>query len=127
MASSLLSLAPKPYAAPQTPRNGGPRRLSAVGATAVFLPSRSPGLSRGRLSLGRSTLPTTLRVSVVGNGAAVSVSSKDERPIVVIDNYDSFTYNLCQVVLVGKTPYNKFGYSHTFCHCFQRCWLFEWL
>ncbi|KAG6522126.1 hypothetical protein ZIOFF_019263 [Zingiber officinale] len=88
--SSLLSLAPKPYAAPQTPRNGGPRRLSSVGATAVSLPSRSPGLSRGRLSLGRSTLPTTLRVSVVGNGAAVSV------------------------VLVGKTPYNKFGYLISF-------------
>lgn len=25
------------------------------------------------------------------------VERKEERPIVVVDNYDSFTYNLCQV------------------------------
>lgn len=27
-----------------------------------------------------------------------AVEKKDERPIVVIDNYDSFTYNLCQYI-----------------------------
>lgn len=35
-------------------------------------------------------------------GAAVAISAEEERegkknPIAVIDNYDSFTYNICQV------------------------------
>lgn len=41
----------------------------------------------------------SVRVDASLEGARVSSGDKkDERPIVVIDNYDSFTYNLCQYI-----------------------------
>jgi hypothetical protein len=33
----------------------------------------------------------------VVDGEAVFEAKQNTRPIIVIDNYDSFTYNLCQV------------------------------
>ncbi|XP_042435068.1 anthranilate synthase beta subunit 2, chloroplastic-like [Zingiber officinale] len=97
MASSLLSS--KSYSGLRTPRGGDPRRLSTVSAVVSIPSPRSLGLERGGFTLGKSFQPTILRgfaKTVVRNGAAGAVSSMDERPIVVIDNYDSFTYNLCQ-------------------------------
>ncbi|PKU79887.1 Anthranilate synthase component II [Dendrobium catenatum] len=32
------------------------------------------------------------------DGVRVLEAAKDEKPIIVIDNYDSFTYNLCQYI-----------------------------
>nr|CAD1826760.1 unnamed protein product [Ananas comosus var. bracteatus] len=56
---------------------------------------RSGGLIlRSRLS--RSVVAPRASVSVVPNGSVRDGIKKDERPIIVIDNYDSFTYNLCQ-------------------------------
>jgi anthranilate synthase component 2 len=36
-------------------------------------------------------------ISVVEGGDAFVGVKQNTRPIIVIDNYDSFTYNLCQV------------------------------
>ncbi|XP_074567986.1 anthranilate synthase beta subunit 2, chloroplastic-like [Curcuma longa] len=97
MASSLLSS--KPCSAPRTPRGGDPRRIPTVAAAVSIPSSRSSGLERGGFALGKSfrpTIPRGFAKPVVRNGAAGAVSSTDESPIVVIDNYDSFTYNLCQ-------------------------------
>ncbi|RWW27128.1 hypothetical protein GW17_00008442 [Ensete ventricosum] len=58
------------------------------------------GLRRVGLALGRSR-SMVARSSVVAGvkSRAVAVANaRDSRPIVVIDNYDSFTYNLCQVL-----------------------------
>lgn len=118
MASSLLSLTPKPSIAPRT--ISSPRRLFTSYAAALHSPpslgKRSSlcfsgyffvwlsvscpfdlgvhglGLGRVGLALGRSR-------SMVARSSAVAVANaRDSRPIVVIDNYDSFTYNLCQVL-----------------------------
>ncbi|CAL9104137.1 unnamed protein product [Musa textilis] len=87
MASSLLSLTPKLCIAPRTISN--PRRLFTSHAAALPSPP-SLGVGRGCLALGRSR-------SMVARSSAVAVANaRDSRPIVVIDNYDSFTYNLCQ-------------------------------
>ncbi|XP_042437420.1 anthranilate synthase beta subunit 2, chloroplastic-like [Zingiber officinale] len=97
MASSLLSS--KSYSGLRTPRGGDPRWLPTVSAVVSIPSPRSLGLERGGFTLGKSFQPTILRgfaKTVVRNGVAGAVSSMDERPIVVIDNYDSFTYNLCQ-------------------------------
>ncbi|CAL9194718.1 unnamed protein product [Musa acuminata subsp. burmannicoides] len=87
MASSLLSLTPKLCIAPRT--ISSPRRLFTSYAAALHSPP-SLGLGRVGLALGRSR-------SMVARSSAVAVANaRDSRPIVVIDNYDSFTYNLCQ-------------------------------
>ncbi|KAJ4825227.1 Ankyrin Repeat [Turnera subulata] len=77
--SSLLQ--PKPYLSLKTPLSPTPSRLS-------FQRKSSTGF------IAKSS-------SVVGvtQSNSNSVSSSDKRvnrPIIVIDNYDSFTYNLCQ-------------------------------
>ncbi|KAH0460289.1 hypothetical protein IEQ34_010952 [Dendrobium chrysotoxum] len=74
-ASSLLSF-------PKAPRlTALPRRLSSQGTWKVRI-----GIAtvRADASFGRA------RVS--------AEEKKDVRPIIVIDNYDSFTYNLCQYI-----------------------------
>ncbi|CAL9124609.1 unnamed protein product [Musa acuminata var. zebrina] len=87
MASSLLSLTPKLCIAPRT--ISSPRRLFTSYAAALHSPP-SLGLGRVGLALGSSR-------SMVARSSAVAVANaRDSRPIVVIDNYDSFTYNLCQ-------------------------------
>ncbi|THU61707.1 hypothetical protein C4D60_Mb07t26150 [Musa balbisiana] len=87
MASSLLSLTPKLCIAPRTISR--PRRFFTSYAAALHSPP-SLGLGRVGLALGRSR-------SMVARCSAVAVANaRDSRPIVVIDNYDSFTYNLCQ-------------------------------
>ncbi|OAY79258.1 Anthranilate synthase beta subunit 1, chloroplastic [Ananas comosus] len=66
-----------------------------VDLTGFVLGLRSGGLIlRSRLS--RSVVAPRASVSVVPNGSVRDGINKDERPIIVIDNYDSFTYNLCQ-------------------------------
>ncbi|URE14995.1 Anthranilate synthase component [Musa troglodytarum] len=106
MASSLLSLTPKLCIAPRTISN--PRRLFTSHAAALPSPP-SLGVGRGCLALGRSR-------SMVARSSAVAVANaRDSRPIVVIDNYDSFTYNLCQVsilMLEGKLDLSL-GLRHT--------------
>ena len=42
---------------------------------------------------------TGVRRGAAARGAFVALAAaKDERPVVIIDNYDSFTYNLSQVL-----------------------------
>ena len=45
-----------------------------------------------------------------GSSSSPSSSSYGKGPVVVVDNYDSFTYNLCQVRLL-LTDYELGGYS----------------
>ena len=48
--------------------------------------------------------------AAAGPAAAAPVADRDgtppavKQPIIVIDNYDSFTYNLCQVYMVSHVP-----------------------
>ncbi|KAJ8470278.1 hypothetical protein OPV22_024621 [Ensete ventricosum] len=93
--SSLLPVTPKLWIAPRTIHS--PRRLFTSHAAALPSPP-SLGLRRVGLALGRSR-SMVARSSVVAGvkSRAVAVANaRDSRPIVVIDNYDSFTYNLCQ-------------------------------
>ena len=80
------------------PPSGLPRQIRRVGdRIAASLPA---GYARGGLSVrgGKAASPVA-----VGAAAAAPVADLDGRPatekqpIIVIDNYDSFTYNLCQV------------------------------
>lgn len=92
--STLLS--PSPRRKTLTP----PRLLPS----SVSLPSHKPFLSHGSPSLRmEDRIMTKLPTAVSENSSAVSpvdLEKKTRYPIVVIDNYDSFTYNLCQVGLV---------------------------
>uniref|UniRef100_A0A8R7PGT7 anthranilate synthase n=1 Tax=Triticum urartu TaxID=4572 RepID=A0A8R7PGT7_TRIUA len=81
-----------------TPPAAGFARLPAT------LHPENGGLAlRGR----RAVTPVVL---AAGPAAAAPVADRDgtpaavKQPIIVIDNYDSFTYNLCQVYMVSHVP-----------------------
>ncbi|WOL13688.1 anthranilate synthase beta subunit 1, chloroplastic-like [Canna indica] len=96
MASSLLNGLPMTYAAPQTLSRS---RLLSTSNSAALPSPRSPRFGAGALALGRrsvSMIPRSSAVSTIQDGAAAVENLRNERPIVVVDNYDSFTYNLCQ-------------------------------
>lgn len=65
----------------------------------IYLPSKTLAFSTGRVNA----------THVVNNNAP---KKPTENPIIVIDNYDSFTYNLCQVGL------NFWAYFVCACVCF---------
>ncbi|KAI8538790.1 hypothetical protein RHMOL_Rhmol09G0131300 [Rhododendron molle] len=66
----------------------------------VSLPSHKPFLGHGSRSLRmEDRIMTKLPTALSENSSALSpvdLEKKTRNPIVVIDNYDSFTYNLCQ-------------------------------
>nr|XP_010906321.1 anthranilate synthase beta subunit 2, chloroplastic [Elaeis guineensis] len=90
-----LSLAPKPFLAPQKLARPLPLPLFRTAASPLFRP---PRVGRGGLALGRnrSIVPGAAAVSGIENDRVLAVNRSEEKPIIVIDNYDSFTYNLCQ-------------------------------
>lgn len=62
---------------------------------------KKPILSSSLYSPGVSyNTPKALSVKTSGSENDVSDGKKKTNPIVVIDNYDSFTYNLCQVLFL---------------------------
>ncbi|PIA63908.1 hypothetical protein AQUCO_00201313v1 [Aquilegia coerulea] len=66
-------------------------------ATNHFL--SSPKISYGSISIRKDvgfTLKPSAAITEVENSRVLINVKKIENPIVVIDNYDSFTYNLCQ-------------------------------
>ena len=85
--------------------------ISRAGATEARLglgrPSAAAAVSRGFLAGDTTAKIWSKRVALgkggVRKGAAargalvVLAAGKDDRPVVIIDNYDSFTYNLSQV------------------------------
>ncbi|CAL5427890.1 unnamed protein product [Camellia sinensis] len=72
----------------------------------VSLPFRN----HGSLLLLRMAEPSKIPMAVSQNASVasqlVSVKNKITNPIVVIDNYDSFTYNLCQEMYMGELGCN---------------------
>ncbi|RWR75104.1 anthranilate synthase beta subunit 2, chloroplastic-like protein isoform X1 [Cinnamomum micranthum f. kanehirae] len=65
--------------------------------------SRVPTSSRiwnGALSTRKGLRHSASAIGVDSDTVRVSISErkKEEKPIIVIDNYDSFTYNLCQYI-----------------------------
>jgi len=100
--------------APKSTSNGSDRLPITV--TLLLIPIRMQGIQnlRGRTALRASGMsaPTVLSRDVDIDRAHVCISGRDrfsaspraspvcragKGPVVVIDNYDSFTYNLCQV------------------------------
>ncbi|XP_052203789.1 LOW QUALITY PROTEIN: anthranilate synthase beta subunit 1, chloroplastic-like [Diospyros lotus] len=63
----------------------------------VYFPSHKPSCSHVSclLSAGVRRMPLAVSDNTAASSAAVT-EEKVTSPIVVIDNYDSFTYNLCQ-------------------------------
>ncbi|KAJ4792946.1 Anthranilate synthase component 2 [Rhynchospora pubera] len=57
---------------------------------------KSRSLKKGIVAVRRSRAVTASMSSTAPNGSVISEVKRDDKPIVVIDNYDSFTYNLCQ-------------------------------
>lgn len=57
------------------------------------------GVKRGSLAhgSGRSIVPGATVASGIENDRVLAVNRSEEKPLIVIDNYDSYTYNLCQV------------------------------
>lgn len=54
------------------------------------------GVRSGSTTIQKQNLVVQSAASVVEGGNAFDGVKLDTRPIIVIDNYDSFTYNLCQ-------------------------------
>nr|BBM60839.1 anthranilate synthase beta subunit 1 [Juncus prismatocarpus subsp. leschenaultii]BBM60840.1 anthranilate synthase beta subunit 1 [Juncus wallichianus] len=70
-----------------------PRAFTALSpSSSRILKSEVLAIKRNRLVNPKASLSAS---SVVLNGP-VRLGKKNEKPIIVIDNYDSFTYNLCQ-------------------------------
>ncbi|KAJ0987568.1 hypothetical protein J5N97_005924 [Dioscorea zingiberensis] len=94
--SSISALSLKPYAPAQSISR--PHRGALV--PAVFSPqsgAQKDGSWRGELVVGRRSIDAVRGTAVAGlDGSRVWDEVKEVNPIVVIDNYDSFTYNLCQ-------------------------------
>ncbi|EOY01304.1 Anthranilate synthase beta subunit 1 [Theobroma cacao] len=87
MRSSLVQ--PKPSLSAKTLQNPSLSRLSRLSA-----PSRIGFMAKKRTGIvGKASLSS----AVSDSSASLLENKKNNRnPIVVIDNYDSFTYNLCQ-------------------------------
>lgn len=65
----------------------------------LSLPSYKSFLSHASSSLRKENRIMTMPMALSGNSSVlipVDAEKKTTNPIVVIDNYDSFTYNLCQ-------------------------------
>uniref|UniRef100_A0A0D9VY92 anthranilate synthase n=1 Tax=Leersia perrieri TaxID=77586 RepID=A0A0D9VY92_9ORYZ len=64
---------------------------------------------------------------VEGESASESDGVKqDTRPIIVIDNYDSFTYNLCQAHLkIQEYPCKQFKILDLLHHCLGFAWVYS--
>uniref|UniRef100_A0A7N1A630 anthranilate synthase n=1 Tax=Kalanchoe fedtschenkoi TaxID=63787 RepID=A0A7N1A630_KALFE len=65
-------------------------------SASLSLPSSQTGFSSRALNRGNVCPPRALVTAADSNTAAVAGPVNTKSPIVVIDNYDSFTYNLCQ-------------------------------
>ncbi|KAG5531995.1 hypothetical protein RHGRI_026571 [Rhododendron griersonianum] len=96
MTAGILSQSTLPSPSPPRKTLTPPRLLPSR----VSLPSHKPFLSHGSPSLRmEDRIMTKLPTAVSENSSALSpvdLEKKTRNPIVVIDNYDSFTYNLCQ-------------------------------
>ncbi|KAH7656600.1 Anthranilate synthase protein [Dioscorea alata] len=95
-ASSIGALSPKPSA--QSLFIGHRGGI----APAVFCPphrAQKDGSWKGELVAGRRSIDVVRGLAAAGlDGSRVLDEVKVVNPIVVIDNYDSFTYNLCQYI-----------------------------
>ncbi|KAJ8646823.1 hypothetical protein MRB53_008571 [Persea americana] len=94
MASSLTRIAAsqyKPYLFPSETRSI-PLEISRI--------PTSSRIWNGALSTRKGLRQSASAIGVDSDNVRVSISErkKEEKPIIVIDNYDSFTYNLCQYI-----------------------------
>ncbi|XP_020104937.1 anthranilate synthase beta subunit 2, chloroplastic-like [Ananas comosus] len=89
---SLLSSS-KPYPDPQTLAAAPPRHARSPALAPVADPTR---VKSGVLSNRRSSFTAPIQAVTAERAFVSNGYKKDSKPIIVIDNYDSFTYNLCQ-------------------------------
>ncbi|XXG51233.1 hypothetical protein AAC387_Pa02g5051 [Persea americana] len=94
MASSLTRIAAsqyKPYLFPSETRSI-PLEISRI--------PTSSRIWNGALSTRKGLRQSASAIGVDSDNVRLSISErkKEEKPIIVIDNYDSFTYNLCQYI-----------------------------
>ncbi|KAJ4792948.1 Anthranilate synthase component 2 [Rhynchospora pubera] len=74
-----------------------PSKLTTHARSLVTLPlPNSRSLKKGIVAVRRSRVVTASLSNTAPNGSMIAEIKRDDKPIVVIDNYDSFTYNLCQ-------------------------------
>lgn len=96
--STLLPL--KPLSSPAHKTLTPPRLLPS----SLSLPSHKSFLSHASSSLRKENRIMTMPMALSENSSVlfpVDAEKKTTNPIVVIDNYDSFTYNLCQVIFIS--------------------------
>ncbi|CAL9762290.1 unnamed protein product [Musa acuminata subsp. burmannicoides] len=101
--ASRLSLLPNLSLTPTHGRRSGalprPRPISAVCTTFASFGGGDPSAGNWARMVRRGSSMISRGCLAMGAGIADGKNkTQDARPIVVIDNYDSFTYNLCQYI-----------------------------
>ncbi|XP_072989448.1 anthranilate synthase beta subunit 2, chloroplastic-like [Typha latifolia] len=98
MASLLQSLFPKVQFDPRTLTSHPLHFRSQTTFSAVWETPNFSKLRNGAGAIRRQNLIAPIEAAAVNGGSIIDGEKKDSKAIIVIDNYDSFTYNLCQYI-----------------------------
>ncbi|XP_072972491.1 anthranilate synthase beta subunit 2, chloroplastic-like isoform X1 [Typha angustifolia] len=98
MASLLQPLYPKVQFDPRTLTSLPLHFRSQTTFSAVWETPNFSKLRNGAGAIRRQNLIAPIEAAAVKGGSIIDGEKKDSKAIIVIDNYDSFTYNLCQYI-----------------------------